>query len=194
MLKHSRVRVQRKKREERIGTEYNSGRNIAIVFVVLALVTLAIVLPLVLIDSDDDSTNTNTTASGSGNSAINTESVLKIPTIADAPIMNLTPQPGEATFTIQMPFYTEFYHPLYNGPKVFREDHFNNGCPHGPGLSVLFGRQECEPLCNSLNGCIGFNFDTVQNLCTFFTSNQCVENFMSPVNDHTVSYLKNIHP
>lgn len=190
MLKHPHVQVKRKEREERIGTEYSSGRNIAIVFGVLVLVTLVIVLPLVLIDSDDDSNNTT----GTGMSALDTASVLQIPTTAGAPIMNLSPNPGDKTVTIQRPFYTEFYHPLYDGPKVFREDHFNDGCPHGPGLSVLFGRQECEPLCNGLNGCIGFNFDTVQNLCTFFTSRQCVEKFMSPENDHTVAYLKNIHP
>lgn len=190
MLKLSAVQVQRKQPVERIGENYSSTRNIGIAFVVLGIVTLAIVLPLVFIESDDDDTGINATAMSVA--AASTIVYAQKPQSSDIPVVNVEPSTEEATVSITMPYYTEFDHPLY-GLRVWGKTHEDDGCPYGEGVSVLFGHKECQPLCERIEGCVGYTFESDQNLCTFFAGRTCWEKFIPPPNEHTKSYMRNIH-
>ena len=142
--------------------------NVAISLGVFLLVASIILLPLVLIDNDDEVQLVNNTERSS---------IQSTSQIADRVIVR--------------PLYLPFEVPLYDGFKIFVETHFDDGCPSGPGVVVAFGKQDCQAICNNVNGCVGFNFDTTIKKCMFFTQKHCVEKFKTSENDHTYGYLKN---
>lgn len=194
MLKLSAVKIQRKERLEKIGERYSSTINIGIAFVVLGLVTLAIVLPLVLIDSDDD-TGINATAmsvDAASDIVYSQQPIGNKPQLENNPVFNGEVPTKEAPVSITTPYYTEFDHPLY-GLRVWGKTNEDDGCPYGEGVSVLFGHKECAPLCEQIEGCVGYTFESVQKLCTFFAGPTCWEKFIPPPDEYTKSYMRNIN-
>ena len=159
----------------------------------VVFIVLSVSLPLLIISVDDDTVSgTNkTTHNEQAQVMQQPESVpADTPVIVDrsSPIIDTPHQ--TATVTIHVSTYAVMYHPIYGGPKIFKEDRNVQGCPNGGGFSVLFGHSECQATCNFLNDCIGYNFDSTRNLCVFFTNVDCLDHLADQTEDGIVAFIK----
>jgi len=95
-----------------------------------------------------------------------------------------------ASLTGTRPKYVELYHPYFaNGPQLFQPTDKIEGCPHGVDLSVLFRHSQCQPICDSMEGCVGYNFDTLRKSCLFFSNYHCLM-YMENQRDGIFGYAK----
>jgi len=183
---------------------YSPTRPKLFAFGFVVFIALVVFIPLLIISSDDD------TVSGTNKTTHNEQAqVMQQPVPADTPVPVDIPVPvpadtpviadmspiidtphKTATVTIHVSTYAVLYHPIYGGPKIFKEDSNVQGCPNGGGFSVLFGHSECQATCNFLNDCIGYNFDSTRNLCVFFTNVDCLNHLADQTEDGIVAFIK----
>ena len=140
------------------------NRNIIFAIVGLVLISCAILIPLLLVTDDGtESQETNVTS-------------IATPTATSAE----PPATG----------YDQYEDPLRAESQMFVAEDSLDGCPVGTGVNVLFGHGDCQSICSSLKSCIGYNFDSTQNLCTFFTNILCMD-FAVDSSETVQGYLKN---
>lgn len=168
MLQHPAIQVQKTSHTtERIGTEWKSARNFGLVVLLFSVACCAIILPLVFIDNEETDASKST-------------STLKTQRFVREPIG-----------TSMRPPYTSLEHPTLNGLKIFKDQPSIVGCPHGSGVSVLFDHVECKAMCNVIENCIGYNFNTVTKFCVFYSNFRCLNALESDPSGETIAYLKN---
>ena len=151
--------------------------HIGLVFIVVTFITLAILLPLIFIDNDSDNS--------ANSSQLSTENIEANPVYSSA-----TPVSSETVGVIIKPHYVPLEHPFMNGLKIFYDNQVE-GCPHGSGISVLFSYEECYTFCDTIENCIGFNFNTISKFCVFYSNLECLNHIGTSPFTEVLGYLKN---
>ena len=170
---------------------YSPTRSKVVALVFVMFIALVVTVPVVLLSDDDDNEPTQMKQ----NSSINTEQAMSQPdpdpvvASIDPVVASTEPVIEPVSVTVKLnPVnivqhkYVLLYHPLMTNNKQFVETEEVERCPHGTGISVLFGHTECQGICNFMNDCIGYNFDTVRNLCTFYANIDCLD-YLADAND-----------
>jgi len=174
---------------KRIGFEnsnqYTSWSILVIIALVFTLVSLSVILPLVLIKDNEDGHNHT-------NSVVAIEYISKPTPSVISSVVSESPMSTVVSVGIELDTYSQLINPIIKGFHIFKNDPSIIGCPFANGgLTVLFSHTECQPLCNNLQNCIGYNFDTITHTCLFFTNIICIQNIDHDMFDITEAYVKN---